>query len=50
MILYQSGYLTIDRVETTIFETLEYHLKIPNKEVKQSLYSYIIDYLIPNDK
>jgi len=50
VILYQAGYLTIDRVETTIFESLEYHLKIPNKEVKQSLNSYIIDYLIKDDR
>ncbi|MEA2051202.1 MAG: AAA family ATPase [Campylobacterota bacterium] len=42
VILYQAGYLTIDKVETTIFETLEYTLKIPNKEVKQSLNDYII--------
>ncbi|MEA3512086.1 MAG: AAA family ATPase [Campylobacterota bacterium] len=42
VILYQAGYLTIDKVETTIFETLEYSLKIPNKEVKQSLNDYII--------
>ncbi len=42
VILYQAGYLTIDTVETTIFETLEYTLKIPNKEVKQSLNDYII--------
>jgi len=45
VILYQSGYLTIDTVETTIFETLQYNLKIPNKEVKQSLNDYIIDYM-----
>ena len=45
VILYQSGYLTIDTVETTIFETLQYNLKVPNKEVKQSLNDYIIDYM-----
>jgi hypothetical protein len=43
VVLYQSGYLTIDTVETTLFETLEYTLKIPNKEVKHSLNDYIID-------
>ena len=42
VVLYQAGYLTIDKVETTLFETLEYTLKIPNKEVKQSLNDYII--------
>ncbi|MEA2050420.1 MAG: AAA family ATPase [Campylobacterota bacterium] len=50
VILYQAGYLTIAKVETTIFESLEYHLKIPNKEVKQSLNTYIIDYLIKDDR
>jgi len=45
VILYQSGYLTIETVEMTIFETLQYNLKIPNKEVKQSLNDYIIDYM-----
>ncbi|WFE68910.1 AAA family ATPase [Thiomicrospira sp. R3] len=46
VILYQSGYLTIDSVQTTLFDTLEYTLKIPNKEVKQSLNDYIIDTII----
>ena len=49
VILYQSGYLTIDKIETTIFETLNYTLKIPNKEVKQSLNDYIILKIL-NDK
>jgi len=42
VILYQAGYLTIDKVETTILETQEYLLKVPNKEVRQSLSDYII--------
>ena len=46
VILYQSGYLTIKSQETNIFGALEYTLKIPNKEVKQSLNSSIIDYFI----
>lgn len=45
-ILYQTGYLTIDTVETTLLGTIQYRLKIPNKEVKQSLGEYIIRYLI----
>jgi hypothetical protein len=48
VILYQSGYLTIDRVETTLFESLEYHLKIPNMEVKQSLNDVIIKEIYNN--
>jgi hypothetical protein len=50
VILYQSGYLTIDTVQTTLFETLEYTLKIPNKEVKQSLNDYIIATLIQDKR
>jgi len=46
VILYQAGYLTIDKVGLTIFDTLEYKLKIPNKEVKISLYDYIIHYFL----
>jgi len=49
VILYQSGYLTIDRVELSILGTQEYTLKIPNKEVRQSLTDYIIKYLIKDD-
>ena len=43
VILYQSGYLTIDKVEVDEeLETIEYLLKIPNKEVRLSLNQYII--------
>lgn len=42
VILYQAGYLTIDKVETSIFGSPEYLLKIPNKEVKRSLSDIII--------
>jgi len=45
VILYQSGYLTIDEVYTTPFDTIEYKLKIPNKEVQISLNSFIIETL-----
>ncbi len=44
-LFFQTGYLTIDEVSTTIFETLEYKLKIPNKEVQISLNNKFIDYL-----
>ncbi|MFA6144923.1 MAG: AAA family ATPase [Sulfurimonas sp.] len=43
VVLYQSGYLTIDKMEVDEeLETIEYLLKIPNKEVKLSLNQYII--------
>ncbi|MGM0518859.1 MAG: AAA family ATPase, partial [Campylobacterota bacterium] len=42
VVLYQAGYLTIDKVEVNIFEAYEYHLKIPNMEVKQSFNDVII--------
>ena len=41
VILYQAGYLTIDRVETFGVSTL-YYLKLPNLEVKASLNDYIL--------
>jgi len=34
VILFQSGYLTIDLVQTTMLDTVEYILKLPNREVK----------------
>ncbi len=49
VILYQTGYLTIDKVQTTPFETKEYKLKLPNKEVKQSLNNHIIKFLTNNN-
>jgi len=45
VILYQSGYLTIDKVTQRPRGGLLYHLKVPNKEVKQSLSDYIIDFM-----
>jgi hypothetical protein len=42
VILYQAGYLTIDTVEQTPFETIEYKLKLPNKEVKFSFNDMLI--------
>jgi len=46
VILYQSGYLTIDSVRETPFAGFQYKLKIPNAEVKISLNDFIIDYLL----
>jgi hypothetical protein len=46
VILYQSGYLTIDKmIVDEDLDTIEYKLKLPNKEVKQSLNSFIINSL-----
>ncbi len=45
VILYQSGYLTIDELIESPFG-IEYRLKIPNKEIKISLNDYILDYLM----
>ena len=45
VILYQSGYLTIDEALQTPFDTIEYKLKIPNVEVKMSFYTFIIETL-----
>jgi Holliday junction resolvase-like predicted endonuclease len=45
VILYQSGYLTIDKMIEKRRGGFEYKLKIPNKEVKQSLNDFIIDFM-----
>ncbi len=44
-LLFQTGYLTIDKVETDFLGNLKYILRYPNWEVKNSLNTYIIDYL-----
>lgn len=44
-LLFQSGYLTIEKVEENMFEGLEYHLRVPNKEVQISLNSLFASYL-----
>ncbi|SFO87515.1 ATP-binding protein [Hydrogenimonas thermophila] len=49
VILYQSGYLTIDEkiVEEFGFNTIiKYKLKLPNLEVKASLNNYILEHLL----
>ncbi|KAA0259111.1 ATP-binding protein [Deferribacter autotrophicus] len=45
VILFQAGYLTIDRMLEDRRGGIKYKLRIPNKEVKQSLNDYILDYL-----
>ena len=45
VILYQAGYLTIDKVEIDEDEDIIYHLKLPNKEVKASFNQFIISRL-----
>jgi hypothetical protein len=45
VILYQSGYLTIDKVEIDEDDDIIYHLKLPNQEVKKSLNNFIINIL-----
>ncbi|MDQ7046608.1 MAG: AAA family ATPase [Sulfurovum sp.] len=45
MILYQAGYLTIDKMIEKRRGGIEYKLKLPNMEVKSSLNSVIIDFL-----
>ena len=44
VLLYQSGYLTIDRALEDEFE-ISYKLKVPNKEVQISLNKLFIEYL-----
>jgi len=45
VILYQSGYLTIESMDIDEDDFIEYKLKLPNKEVKQSLSQFIIQTL-----
>lgn len=46
VILYQTGYLTIDKMRETRRGGIEYKLKLPNVEVKQSLNDVLVDYLM----
>jgi len=46
VILYQSGYLTIDEIIDDEDEGISYKLKIPNKEVQQSLSDVIVHYFM----
>jgi hypothetical protein len=52
VILYQSGYLTIDKVvekKLGFVRQYEYYLKIPNMEVKVSFSDMIISYITKNN-
>ncbi|MGM0623698.1 MAG: PD-(D/E)XK nuclease domain-containing protein, partial [Campylobacterota bacterium] len=46
-LMWQTGYLTIDHTET-ILDNIEYHLKLPNKEVEQSLLGAIATHITKN--
>ena len=41
IVLFQTGYLTIDRVEIDEDDEIEYFLKVPNREVQQSINNLI---------
>ena len=45
VLLYQAGYLTIEEMIIDEDDDIYYKLKLPNKEVKKSLFDYIIRYL-----
>jgi hypothetical protein len=45
VILYQSGYLTIDKQIISRRGKIEYKLKLPNEEVKSSFNDILIDFL-----
>ncbi|MEA3512657.1 MAG: AAA family ATPase [Campylobacterota bacterium] len=49
VILYQAGYLTIEKQIEKRRGGFEYKLKIPNKEVQQSLSDHLIDALASKD-
>ncbi len=49
VVLYQAGYLTIDKQVEKRRGGFEYHLKVPNLEVKMSLSDYIIDYIVTTE-
>ena len=49
VVLYQAGYLTIKEMQITPFETIEYRLELPNKEVKQSLNDILINSFTKNN-
>ncbi|MBL0708608.1 MAG: ATP-binding protein [Sulfurimonas sp.] len=45
VVLYQAGYLTIDKVITTRRGQTQYKLKLPNEEVRASLFDVILDFM-----
>jgi len=46
-LMWQTGYLTITHTET-VFDSIEYHLDIPNQEVIQSLLGSIAEFMTKN--
>ncbi len=46
-LMWQTGYLTITKVEN-VFDTIAYHLDIPNQEVKLSLMGSIANFMSKN--
>jgi len=46
VLLYQTGYLTIDKVIVSRRGTIQYKLKLPNEEVRHSFSDFIIDRLL----
>jgi len=46
-LMWQTGYLTISHTET-VFDSIEYHLAIPNQEVRQSLLGSIAQFMTKN--
>jgi len=46
-LMWQTGYLTISETQT-VFDSIEYHLSIPNQEVRQSLMGSIADFMTKN--
>ncbi|MBN2781838.1 MAG: ATP-binding protein [Campylobacterales bacterium] len=48
-LMWQTGYLTISRVEN-VFDSIEYHLDIPNQEVRQSLIGSIAEFMTKNTR
>ncbi len=49
VVLFQSGYLTIEKAVERKRGGFEYWLKIPNKEIRQSFLDYILDYMYSVD-
>jgi len=41
-LLFQTGYLTLDKIQETDFGELSYHLRIPNQEVRSALNTHFI--------
>ena len=46
-LMWQTGYLTISHTQT-VFDSIEYHLNIPNQEVRQSLMGSIAEFMTKN--